>query len=134
MSSTVVHDPSGVVTGGLPLDRGPHLALATAVLARGPAPARVQAADRALIGLQLTGHAQCVATDLRHQHETLPSDSELRPLTRVVLREAANRPSTGPATTVARVQEPGPTDPSPLPRTRPTRHHAAARTGHLNSG
>ncbi|MFE3676115.1 restriction endonuclease [Streptomyces griseus] len=104
MSNTVVYDPSGVVTGGLPLDRGPHLALAAAVLAWGPAPAGVRAADCALIGLQLTGHAQCVAADLRHQHAALPADSELRPLTRVVLREAVNRLSTGPAATVARVQ------------------------------
>ncbi|MFH8873786.1 restriction endonuclease [Streptomyces griseus] len=104
MSSTVVYDPSGVVTGGLPLDRGPHLFLAAAVLAWGPAPAGVRAADCALICLQLTGHAQCVAADLRHRYENLPAVSELRPLTRVVLREAVNRLSTGPATTVARVQ------------------------------
>ncbi|MFI6143772.1 restriction endonuclease [Streptomyces griseus] len=94
MSSTVVYDPSGVVTGGLPLDRGPHLFLAAAVLAWAPAPAGVRAADCALIGLQLTGHAQCVATDLRHRYENLPAHSELRPLTRGVLREAVNRLST----------------------------------------
>lgn len=57
MSSTVVYDPSGVVTGGLSLDRGPHLALAAAVLAWGPAPAGVRAADCALIGLQRTHSA-----------------------------------------------------------------------------
>ncbi|MEU8772021.1 hypothetical protein AB0C94_34395, partial [Streptomyces griseus] len=36
--------------------------------------------------------------------KTLPADSELRPLTRVVLRAAVNRLSTGPATTTAEVQ------------------------------
>ncbi|MFK0150347.1 hypothetical protein ACIQUZ_35240 [Streptomyces griseus] len=41
MSSTVVHDPSGELTGSLPLDRGPHLFLAAAVLAWSPAPAGV---------------------------------------------------------------------------------------------
>ncbi|MYT83032.1 hypothetical protein YW3DRAFT_07396 [Streptomyces sp. MnatMP-M77] len=104
MSSTVVHDPSGELTGRLPLDRDPHLFLAAAVLAGGPNPAGVRAADRALIGLQLTGHAQCVAADLHHQYENLPADSELRPLTRVVLRAAVNRLSTGPATTTAEIQ------------------------------
>ncbi|MGW6290143.1 hypothetical protein [Streptomyces sp. NPDC055107] len=104
MSSTVVHDPSGAAAGGLPLDRAPHLALVAAVLAWGPAPAGVRAADCAQIGLHLTAHAQCVAADLRQRYEALPADSELRPLTMAVLREAVNRLSTGPATTVARVQ------------------------------
>ncbi|WP_331736185.1 restriction endonuclease (plasmid) [Streptomyces anulatus] len=104
MRGTVVYDPSGAVTGGLPLDRDPHLALVAAVLAWGPAPVGVRAADRAQIGLQLTGHAQCVAADVRQRFEALPADSELRPLTKAVLREAVNRLSTGPATTVARIQ------------------------------
>lgn len=33
MRGIVVHDPTGAVTGGLPLDRDPHLALVAAVLA-----------------------------------------------------------------------------------------------------
>ncbi|MFJ4609433.1 hypothetical protein [Streptomyces griseus] len=45
-----------------------------------------------------------MAADLRHRCEALPANSELRPLARVVLREAVNRLSTGPAATVARVQ------------------------------
>ncbi|MDQ0693599.1 MULTISPECIES: restriction endonuclease [unclassified Streptomyces] len=104
MRGIVVHDPTGAVTGGLPLDRDPHLALVAAVLAREPAPVGVRAADRAQIGLQLTGHARCVAADVRHRFEALPADSELRPLTKAVLRESVNRLSTGPATTVARIQ------------------------------
>ncbi|OKI75768.1 hypothetical protein AMK12_33755 [Streptomyces sp. TSRI0395] len=100
----VVYDPTSAVTGGLPLDRDPHLALVAAVLAWGPAPVGVRAADRAQIGLQLTGHARCAAADVRHRFEALPADSELRPLTKAVLRESANRLSTGPDTTVARIQ------------------------------
>ncbi|MFL0021335.1 restriction endonuclease [Streptomyces sp. NBUL23] len=80
------------------------LALVAAVLAWGPTPAGVRAADSAQICLQLTGHAQCVAADLRHRYEALPADSELRPLTKAVPREAVNRLSTGPATTVTKVQ------------------------------
>ncbi|MGW1437660.1 restriction endonuclease [Streptomyces griseus] len=104
MRGIVVYDPTGTVTDGLPLDRYPHLALAAAVLAWGPNPVRVRAADRAQIGLQLTGHARCVAADVRHRYEAHPADSELRPLAKAVLRESVNRLSTGPATTVARVQ------------------------------
>ncbi|MFJ8255497.1 hypothetical protein [Streptomyces sp. NPDC094466] len=63
----------------------------------------MRAADCAQIGLQLTGHAQSVAADVRHRYEALPADSQLRP-TKAVLREALNRLSTGPATTIARVQ------------------------------
>ncbi|WP_251145566.1 restriction endonuclease [Streptomyces sp. McG3] len=133
MSSTVVYDPTGVVTGGLPLDRDPHLALAAAVLARGPNPVGVRAADCAQIGLQLTGHARCVAADLRQRFEALPADSELRPLTKAVLREAVNRLSTGPATTTARVQNRARLI-GPLPGTRPTRHHTTTRAGHLITG
>ncbi|WP_329305736.1 restriction endonuclease [Streptomyces anulatus] len=104
MRGTVVYDPTGAVTGGLPLDRDPHLALVSAVLAWGPNPGGVRAADRAQIGLQLTGHARCVAADVRHRFEALPADSELRPLAKAVLEESVNRLSTGPATTVARIQ------------------------------
>ncbi|MFD8715273.1 restriction endonuclease [Streptomyces anulatus] len=104
MRGIVVYDPTSAVTGGLPLDRDPHLALVAAVLAWGPNPAGVRAADRAQIGLQLTGHARCAAADVRHRFEALPADSELRPLTKAVLRESANRLSTGPDTTVARIQ------------------------------
>ncbi|MFJ9891600.1 DUF6415 family natural product biosynthesis protein [Streptomyces sp. NPDC091287] len=104
MSGTVVYDPAGAVTGGLPLDRDPHLALVAAVLAWGPNPAGVRAADCAQIGRQLTGHARCVAADVRQRYAALPADSELRPLTKAVLRESVNRLSTGPATTVGRVQ------------------------------
>ncbi|MFJ5048265.1 hypothetical protein [Streptomyces sp. NPDC088719] len=84
------------MTGGLPLGRDPHLALAVTAPASDPNPADVRAADCAQIGLQLTGHAQCVATGLRQRIETLPADRKLRPLTRVALRESVNSLSTGP--------------------------------------
>lgn len=45
-----------------------------------------------------------MAADVRQRFEALPADSELRPLTKAVLREAVNRLSTGPATTVAQIQ------------------------------
>ncbi|MFD8621691.1 restriction endonuclease [Streptomyces sp. NPDC059513] len=104
MSTTVVYDSSGTVTDGLALDRGPNLALVAAVLAWGQTPEGVRAADCVQIGLQLTGHARCVAADVRQRFEALPADSELRPLTRVVLRESVSRLSTGPAVTVAQLQ------------------------------
>ncbi|MFJ9113419.1 hypothetical protein [Streptomyces sp. NPDC102283] len=75
MSGTVVYDPTGAVTGGLPLNRDPHLALAATVLASDSKPAGAQAADRAQIGRQPTGHARCVATGLRQRIETLPADT-----------------------------------------------------------
>ncbi|MET8655745.1 restriction endonuclease [Streptomyces griseus] len=56
MRGTLMYDPSGAVTGGLPLDRAPHLTLVAAVLAWDPAPTGMRAPDRAQIGLQLTGH------------------------------------------------------------------------------
>ncbi|UPT46807.1 MULTISPECIES: hypothetical protein [Streptomyces] len=45
-----------------------------------------------------------MAADVRHRYEPLPADSELHPLTKAVLEESVNRLSTGPATTVARIQ------------------------------
>ncbi|MFK0150346.1 hypothetical protein ACIQUZ_35235 [Streptomyces griseus] len=45
-----------------------------------------------------------MAADLHHRYRALPADSELRPLTRVVLRAAVNRLSAGPATPTAEVQ------------------------------
>ncbi|MEV3896568.1 hypothetical protein OHA57_34510 [Streptomyces anulatus] len=53
---------------------------------------------------QLTGHARCVAADVRHRFEALPADSELRPLTKAMLRESVDRLSPSPATTIAQIQ------------------------------
>ncbi|MFE3144319.1 DUF6415 family natural product biosynthesis protein [Streptomyces scopuliridis] len=101
MNHTVLYDPEGILAETLPLDRGPHLALAAAVLAWGTAPAGLRAADCAQISLLLTGHARCVASDVRRRFETLPQDSELRPVTEAVLRESVRRLSVPSQSTVA---------------------------------
>lgn len=91
MTHTVLYDPESVVAQSMPLDREMHLALTAAVLAWEPGEAGLRSADVEQISLQLTGHARCVASDLRNALEHLPKDSELRPLTEAVLREAARR-------------------------------------------
>ncbi|MGW8883884.1 restriction endonuclease [Streptomyces sp. NPDC055749] len=91
MTHTVLHDPESILAESMPLDREMHLALSAAVLAWEPAEAGLRSADVEQISLQLTGHARCVASDLRNALEHLPKDSELRPLTEVVLREAVRR-------------------------------------------
>ncbi|MFE2498794.1 DUF6415 family natural product biosynthesis protein [Streptomyces scopuliridis] len=101
MNHTVLYDPEGILAETLPLDRGPHLALAGAVLAWGTAPAGLRAADCAQISLLLTGHARCVASDVRRRFETLPQDSELRLVTEAVLRESVRRLSVPSQNTVA---------------------------------
>ncbi|WP_328908003.1 restriction endonuclease [Streptomyces sp. NBC_00234] len=104
MTHTVLHDPESIVTETLPLDREMHLALAAAVLAWGPAEAGLRSADIEQISLQLTGHARCVASDVRRDFERLAEDSELRPLTEVVLRETVRRLSVPSHNTVAHAQ------------------------------
>ncbi|WP_274036707.1 DUF6415 family natural product biosynthesis protein [Streptomyces sp. MMBL 11-1] len=104
MSHTVLYDPEGILAETLPLDRDPHLALVAAVLAWGPHPVGLRAADCAQISLQLTGHARCVASDVRRRYEALPKDSELRPLTQATLRESVRRLSVPSSNTVAHVQ------------------------------
>ncbi|WSQ82760.1 restriction endonuclease (plasmid) [Streptomyces sp. NBC_01213] len=101
---TVLYDPEAIVAEAVPLDRAPHLALVAAVLAWGPDPLGLRAADCAQISLQLTGHARCVASDVRRRYELLPADSELRPLTAAVLRESVRRLSVPQASTAAHVQ------------------------------
>lgn len=72
-----VHDPEGVLDR-IPLDRGPQLALAKAVLrwsARVPAP---EPADMELMALQLTGHARVVVDELRERVEDVAEETSLR--------------------------------------------------------
>ncbi|MFD9714436.1 DUF6415 family natural product biosynthesis protein [Streptomyces sp. NPDC060006] len=104
MSHTVLYDPEGILAETLPLDRDPHLALVAAVLAWGPNPVGLRAADCAQISLQLTGHARCVASDVRRRYERLPKNSELRPLTQAILRESVRRLSVPSASTAAHAQ------------------------------
>lgn len=59
----VLHDPQGLLDAELPLDRAPHEALVTAVLAwKDP---DLAPSDYEQIALQLTGHARAVAADVR---------------------------------------------------------------------
>ncbi|MER5748066.1 restriction endonuclease [Streptomyces sp. NPDC002225] len=86
---TVLHDPHGLIEADLPLDRAPHEALVTVVLAwTNPA---LAPRDYEQIALQLTGHARAVAADIRRHTATLPKGDGRGALAEVVLREADNR-------------------------------------------
>ncbi|MFI2215213.1 hypothetical protein [Streptomyces sp. NPDC020141] len=66
----VLHDPQGLLDAELPLDRAPHEALVTAVLAwKDP---DLAPCDYEQIALQLTGHARAVAADVRRLAAALP--------------------------------------------------------------
>ncbi|MFF8790782.1 DUF6415 family natural product biosynthesis protein [Streptomyces sp. NPDC015125] len=87
---TVPSDPDGTTEAQLPLDREPHLSLVKAVLAWTDT-ADLRESDLAQIALQLTGHTQIVAADLRRRAAALPEDSKRRVLVDVVLAEADRR-------------------------------------------
>ncbi|WP_437100969.1 DUF6415 family natural product biosynthesis protein [Streptomyces kronopolitis] len=97
---TVLYDPHGTIEAQLPLDREPHLSLVKAVLAWTDT-ADLRESDLAQIALQLTGHAQIVAADLRRRAADLPEDSKRRALVDVVLAEADRRLSMPTQGTVA---------------------------------
>ncbi|MFF9352733.1 DUF6415 family natural product biosynthesis protein [Streptomyces sp. NPDC014734] len=91
MSGThaVLHDPQGLMDDELPLDRAPHEALVTAVLAwKAP---DLAPCDYEQIALQLTGHAHAVAADVRRHAAALPKSDGRGALAEVVLREAEGR-------------------------------------------
>ncbi|MEU6709678.1 DUF6415 family natural product biosynthesis protein [Streptomyces wuyuanensis] len=91
MSDThvVLHDPRGLIEAELPLDRAPHEALVTAVLAwKNP---DLAPRDYEQIALQLTGHARAVAADVRRHAAALPKNDGRGALAEVVLREADGR-------------------------------------------
>ncbi|MER5680711.1 MULTISPECIES: DUF6415 family natural product biosynthesis protein [Streptomyces] len=91
MSDTyaVLHDPDGLVAVELPLDRAPHEALVTAVLAwKEP---NLTPCDYEQIVLQLTGHARAVAADVQRHVDALPKNDGRGALAEVILREAAGR-------------------------------------------
>ncbi|MEV6124734.1 restriction endonuclease [Streptomyces sp. NPDC052077] len=94
MSGTyaVLHDPEGLLDAELPLDRAPHEALVTAVLAwKDP---DLAPRDYEQIALQLTGHARAVAADVRRLAAVLPKNDGRGALAEVVLREADGHLST----------------------------------------
>ncbi|MEV8605970.1 DUF6415 family natural product biosynthesis protein [Streptomyces griseoviridis] len=87
---TVLYDPDGLIEAELPLDREPYECLVKAVLAwTGEDTLAVR--DYEQIGLQLTGHARAVASDVRRRADQLPKSSGRRALANVVLREAEGR-------------------------------------------
>ncbi|MGW5401328.1 DUF6415 family natural product biosynthesis protein [Streptomyces sp. NPDC003952] len=91
MSDThvVLYDPQGLIEAELPLDRAPHEALVTAVLAwKDP---DLNPRDYEQIALQLTGHARAVASDVRRHAAALPKGDGRGALAEVVLREADGR-------------------------------------------
>ncbi|MGW2182703.1 DUF6415 family natural product biosynthesis protein [Streptomyces sp. NPDC001732] len=104
MSHGVLYDPEALLAEELPLDRAPVTALADAILARKNADG-LRAGDCAQIALLLTGHARVVAAEVGRRFETLPEDSDLRPLTDQVLQEAERRLSVTSQTTLAHAQQ-----------------------------
>ncbi|MEU9621642.1 restriction endonuclease [Streptomyces sp. NPDC048155] len=104
MSHSVLYDPEAVRTEELPLDRAPFMALADAMLTRKDA-SGLRAGDCTQIALVLTGHARIVAAEVSWQFESLPTGSELRPVTEQVLQEAERRLSVICQTTLAHAQQ-----------------------------
>jgi hypothetical protein len=102
-TQTVLYDPDGLIEAELPLDRAPYECLVKAVLAWNGEDT-LATRDYEQIGLQLTGHARAVATDVRRRANQLPKDSGPRALADVVLREAEGRLSATMEGTVRCVQ------------------------------
>ncbi|MFE4310460.1 DUF6415 family natural product biosynthesis protein [Streptomyces sp. NPDC056891] len=102
-SHTVLYDPDGLIEAELPLDREPYECLVKAVLAWTGEDVLAER-DYEQIGLQLTGHARAVASDVRRRANQLPKDSGPRALADVVLREAEGRLSATLEGTVRCVQ------------------------------
>ncbi|MEU6865838.1 restriction endonuclease [Streptomyces sp. NPDC046876] len=102
-TQTVLHDPAGLLEGGLPLDRATHEHLAKGVLGwtgvTGLRPADVQR-----IALQLTGAARAVAGGVRRTAAQLPADHPARALACVVLAEADRDLVTAPHGTLCCAQ------------------------------
>ncbi|MFE2943833.1 DUF6415 family natural product biosynthesis protein [Streptomyces sp. NPDC059255] len=102
-SYTVLYDPDGLIEAELLLDREPYECLAKAVLAwTGEDTLAIR--DYEQIGLQLTGHARAVASDVRRCANQMPESSGPRALADIVLREAEGRLSAGIEGTVHCVQ------------------------------
>ncbi|MFJ8028399.1 DUF6415 family natural product biosynthesis protein [Streptomyces sp. NPDC096311] len=100
---TVLYDPDGLIEAELPLDREPYECLVKAVLAWTGEDTLAER-DYEQIGLQLTGHARAVASDVRRRADRLPKSSGRRALADVVLREAEGRLSAPLEGTVRCVQ------------------------------
>ncbi|MFK0297213.1 restriction endonuclease [Streptomyces sp. NPDC090442] len=89
---TVVYDPDRFLDAGVPLDRAAHLRLAREVIAAGVGGApRLTPEDYQQAALQLTGHAQLVAREVRAACEYFASYADARVLAELVLDEAERR-------------------------------------------
>ncbi|MFJ9420361.1 hypothetical protein ACIRPT_40365, partial [Streptomyces sp. NPDC101227] len=88
MTHAVLYDCDGRIEADLPLDREPHERLVTAVLAWTESGNLLQPYDCEKIALQLTGHANLVAADIRLRAITLPAGSLQRALVEAILGEA----------------------------------------------
>lgn len=104
MTARVAYDPHGATHVRLPLDRKPYLLLAKTVLAL-DASADLPTDDCAQIALQLTGHANLVAADVRRLCNRLPESSRIRTLTETVLTDAAARLAEPAEPTVGAIKE-----------------------------
>ncbi|MGW2724098.1 DUF6415 family natural product biosynthesis protein [Streptomyces sp. NPDC001492] len=104
MTARVAYDPHGAIYARLPLDRKPYLLLAKTVLAL-DASADLPPDDCAQIALQLTGHANLVAIDVRRLCDRLPENSRSRALTETVLTDATCRLGTPAEPTVDAIKE-----------------------------
>ncbi|MGW3200023.1 DUF6415 family natural product biosynthesis protein [Streptomyces sp. NPDC001118] len=104
MTARVVYDPHGAIHTRLPLDREPHLLLVKTVLALKES-ADLPPDDCAQIALQLTGHANAVAFDVRRLCNRLPEKNRTRALTEAVLTDATSRLAMPAEPTVAAIKE-----------------------------
>ncbi|MCX4411652.1 DUF6415 family natural product biosynthesis protein [Streptomyces sp. NBC_01764] len=104
MTARVAYDPHSAIYARLPLDRKPYLLLVKTVLAL-DASADLPPDDCAQIALQLTGHANLVACDVRRLCNRLPESSRSRALTETVLTDATSRLGTPAEPTVAAIKE-----------------------------
>ncbi|MFI0141590.1 DUF6415 family natural product biosynthesis protein [Streptomyces luteogriseus] len=104
MTARVAYDPHGAIYARLPLDRKPYLLLAKTVLAL-DASADLPPGDCAQITLQLTGHANLVAIDVRRLCNRLPENSRSRTLTEAVLADATSRLGTPAEPTVDAIKD-----------------------------
>ncbi|MDG5807878.1 DUF6415 family natural product biosynthesis protein [Streptomyces ossamyceticus] len=104
MTARAACDPRGAIYARLPLDRETHALLAKVVLVLDVS-ADLPPDDCAQIALQLTGHANAVAHDVRRLCNRLRKGSPARTLTEAVLVDTARRLE-GPAeSTVAAIQD-----------------------------
>lgn len=104
MTARAAYDPRGTIYARLPLDRETHALLAKTVLALDVS-AELPPDDCAQIALQLTGHANAVAFDVRRLCNRLREDSPARTLTETVLTDTTSRLVDPAEPTIAAIQD-----------------------------